>query len=213
VHSALNESGQPLDIVHQDISPANILFGRDGTIKLADFGIATSNFALRPSLSTSLKGKIGYMSPEQLLGGHVDRRADLFALGVVLAELLIGVPLFQGKDASEISLQAYDANLDELEASAVSLPPDVMSILRTTLAVTPAARFQSAGEVLSRLARAGKTLGAAFGRTPFLTWLIERGLIERRSHARDWKSPRVPRSELLCRIHRARTGLAQRRAA
>ena len=89
-HERKDEAGQPLDIVHRDVSPQNILLSFDGAVKIADFGIASANvFREEPGV---LKGKIGYMSPEQARGEKVDRRTDIYSLGVVLHELLERAP-------------------------------------------------------------------------------------------------------------------------
>ncbi|HEY3592893.1 MAG TPA: serine/threonine-protein kinase, partial [Polyangiaceae bacterium] len=85
------EGGTPLDIVHRDVSPQNILLSYDGAVKIADFGIATAN--LFRDEKGVIKGKFGYMSPEQARGEQVDRRGDIYALGVILHELLTGRPL------------------------------------------------------------------------------------------------------------------------
>ena len=96
-HSAYDEQGRSLGIVHRDVSPGNVLIGRAGEVKLGDFGILLSAFVDRRTYPGELKGKVGYMSPEQAMGGAVDRRSDLFALGIVLAEMLLARPLFSGQ--------------------------------------------------------------------------------------------------------------------
>ena len=85
---------QPLEIVHRDVCPQNVLLSFEGAVKIADFGIASARlFAEEPGV---LKGKFGYMSPEQARGEKLDRRSDLYALGVILWELLAGRPLHGG---------------------------------------------------------------------------------------------------------------------
>src|SRR5882672_3515777 len=90
-HEKKDEAGQPLDIVHRDVSPQNILLSFEGAVKIADFGIASARLVAE-ELGV-LKGKFGYMSPEQARGERVDRRGDLYALGVILWEILAGRPL------------------------------------------------------------------------------------------------------------------------
>src|SRR5579872_2845724 len=93
-HEKKDEAGQPLDIVHRDVSPQNILLSLEGAVKIADFGIASARlFAEEQGV---LKGKFGYMSPEQARGELVDRRSDLYALGVIFWEILTGRPLHGG---------------------------------------------------------------------------------------------------------------------
>ncbi|MET0593866.1 MAG: serine/threonine-protein kinase, partial [Polyangiaceae bacterium] len=104
------EGGTPLDIVHRDVSPQNVLLSYDGAVKIADFGIATAN--LFRDETGVLKGKYGYMSPEQARGEKVDRRGDIYALGVVLHELLTGRPL-HGNLTGDSLLEAVRAGVVE----------------------------------------------------------------------------------------------------
>src|SRR5205807_10465827 len=85
-HEMRSPDRKPLGIVHRDVSPANVMLGYDGTVKVTDFGIAKASFRSAETQSGTLKGKISYMSPEQCLGQVVDRRSDVFALGIVLFE-------------------------------------------------------------------------------------------------------------------------------
>jgi serine/threonine-protein kinase len=97
-HEATTESGEPLEIVHRDVSPQNLLVGVDGTAHVLDFGVAKAASKLHTTENGQIKGKLSYMSPEQLRGDAVDRRADVFAAGVVLWELLTGEALFARND-------------------------------------------------------------------------------------------------------------------
>src|SRR6202158_1124251 len=93
-HDKRDEAGQPLEIVHRDVSPQNILLSFEGAVKIADFGIASARlFAEEQGV---LKGKFGYMSPEQARGQNIDRRSDLYALGVILWEILVGRAIHGG---------------------------------------------------------------------------------------------------------------------
>ena len=93
-HERKDEGGGPLEIVHRDVSPQNVLLSFDGSVKIADFGIASAKLFVEEQ--GVLKGKFGYMSPEQARGERVDRRSDLYALGVILWEALTGKPLHGG---------------------------------------------------------------------------------------------------------------------
>ncbi|MBI2894913.1 MAG: protein kinase [Deltaproteobacteria bacterium] len=100
-HRLTDDAGHPLAIVHRDVSPHNILVGRDGSVKLIDFGIAKARTQLHDTESGSLKGKFAYMAPEQFQGSGVDPRTDLFSLSVVLWEMLAGQRLFKHESAPE----------------------------------------------------------------------------------------------------------------
>jgi serine/threonine-protein kinase len=97
-HEATTENGEPLGIVHRDISPQNILVGRDGVARVLDFGIAKAAGRLQETSTGEVKGKLAYMAPEQLTRGRLDRRCDVFAMGIVLWEALTGRRLFASED-------------------------------------------------------------------------------------------------------------------
>jgi serine/threonine protein kinase len=102
-HEALSDHGEPLHIVHRDISPPNILVGVDGVARVLDFGVAKAGMRASVTQEGATKGKLSYMSPEQLRGGAIDRRTDVFAAGVVLWETLTLRRLFPGDDPPQIS--------------------------------------------------------------------------------------------------------------
>jgi serine/threonine-protein kinase len=145
-HEALSEEGGPLGLVHRDVSPGNVLISRAGEVKLGDFGIVRSAVVDRRTHPGELKGKLGYMSPEQVIGAEVDPRSDLFAVGILLAEMLITCPLFGGKNELEILTRIHDADLATFERRLEGVPPELAAIARHALAREPRARFQTARE-------------------------------------------------------------------
>ena len=147
VHEATDDDGQPLEIVHGDVSPSNILVGQDGSVKLSDFGIAQAR--LRRSFPQATagkdKGKLAYLSPEQVRGAPKDRRSDIFSAAVVAAELVIGGHLFSQPTELGTLLAVRDAKIDRLE-SHPDVPEALMTILRAGLARDPEDRFATAAQ-------------------------------------------------------------------
>ncbi len=101
-HEKLDAAGRPLNIIHRDINPSNVMIAAAGEVKLADFGIAKAANVQSGTQAGVVKGKVGYLAPEQVRGGTVDQRADLFLLGLLLYELLSGQQLFSGPDYFQI---------------------------------------------------------------------------------------------------------------
>jgi serine/threonine-protein kinase len=141
-HAATDENGHPLNVVHRDVSPSNILVSRIGSVKLIDFGITRSRIAERRTVPGELKGKLRYMSPEQILGADVDARSDLFAAGIVLAEMLAGRALFSGKSDLEVLQRISRGELGLVRDG--RMPPDLAAVLEKALAHRPDDRFQNA---------------------------------------------------------------------
>ncbi len=150
-HERKDDGGRPLEIVHRDVSPQNILLSFDGAVKVADFGIATAN-VFRQETGV-LKGKAGYMSPEQARGEVVDRRTDIYSLGVVFHELLTGRALHGNADGKEL-LEAVRAGRVEPPSLYVrGVPPELESIVMQALEIEPDKRFASAREMASAITR------------------------------------------------------------
>ena len=98
-HELKDQNGVPRNLVHCNMSPQNILVGLDGTVKLVDFGVASTVGRLGSDSVPFVRGKVGYMSPEQTRADVLDRRSDIFSLGIVLFELTTGFRLFRGRDS------------------------------------------------------------------------------------------------------------------
>ena len=180
-HDAQDEHGRPLGIVHRDVSPGNVLIGRAGEVKLGDFGIVRSEFVDRRTYPGELKGKVGYMSPEQVMGTEVDPRSDLFTVGIILAEMLLARPLFSGQNEFEILTSIYEANLSVLSRHAEELPPVVLATLRKALARDPAERFQNALEFAGALRDIARDLDLHLGDSEIVPWLSSLGILPSRS--------------------------------
>jgi serine/threonine protein kinase/predicted ATPase len=151
-HERRDEASRPLDIVHRDVSPQNILLSFDGAVKIADFGIASANlFREEPGV---LKGKTAYMSPEQARAEKVDRRTDIYSLGVVFHELLSGRSLHGAAEGGEL-LELVRAGVVEAPSNYVrELPSELEEIVMRALSRDPATRFSTAREMAAAISRA-----------------------------------------------------------
>jgi eukaryotic-like serine/threonine-protein kinase len=153
-HEATGEDGAPLGIVHRDVSPQNVMLGEDGFARVLDFGIAYALERLQSTQTGSVKGKLGYLAPEQLSGQRVDRRTDVYGAGVVLWEALTGQRLFRGdNEAHTLSLIAEGARTKPSELVA-EVPPELDRAVMRALSVERETRQSSAHELASELARA-----------------------------------------------------------
>src|SRR5580692_10591072 len=151
-HEKRDEAGQPLDIVHRDVSPQNILLSFEGAVKIADFGIASARlFAEEQGV---LKGKFGYMSPEQARGESVDRRSDLYALGVVFWELLAGRPIHGGLGGEALLDIVRSGIVEPPTAHAPDVPLELESIVMKALAAARHDRYATGREMAAALSKA-----------------------------------------------------------
>jgi hypothetical protein len=141
------------NLVHRDVSPSNVMLGRDGSVKLVDFGIAKlvdEGMAGRTNTGT-LKGKYGYMAPEQAAGKHVDHRSDIFSAGIVLHEMLTGRRLFKAESDLETLRKVTETQVPPPSYSHPAVPSELDAIVLRALAKEPADRFQSAREMSEAL--------------------------------------------------------------
>lgn len=142
-HSLCDGTGRPLGIVHRDVSPSNILVAYDGAVKLTDFGIARMTEQTHVTATGSIKGKPGYMSPEQCLQENVDGRSDVFALGVVLYELTTGRPAFPGDMIATMN-RVIDGRFAPPGQIVRGYPPALAMIVTRALAPRAEHRHRSA---------------------------------------------------------------------
>ena len=180
-HTACDENGNPLSIVHRDVSPGNVLIGRAGDVKLADFGIVRSAYVDRRTYPGELKGKVGYMSPEQVMGVEVDPRSDLFTVGIILSEMLIARPLFSGQNEFDILTKIYEAELSALDKYGADLTPAVRDVLRQALGRTPAERLGSAREFADAIRRLAQASQITLDDSELVPWLSALGVLPSRS--------------------------------
>jgi serine/threonine protein kinase len=147
-HVAPDDTGNPLNIIHRDVSPSNILISSRGAIKIMDFGVARADLGMTaPERERGgLRGKIGYMSPEQVMSRPIDRRADLFALGIVLFEALTLKRLFVGANDVQTLMNIREADIDTRLARHSYIVKPIRDILRKALAKNPDERFQTASD-------------------------------------------------------------------
>jgi serine/threonine-protein kinase len=160
-HEAKSDSGEPLGLVHRDVSPHNILVGALGVTQLVDFGVAKANARLHESTGEgSLKGKIAYMSPEQLQGKELDRRADVYAASVVLWELLAGRRLVTVTDPAAIVAAVMNQDVEPPSRFAPASTPAIDAIVLRGLARDRDQRFATAEEMASALEGAERLASA-----------------------------------------------------
>jgi serine/threonine-protein kinase len=180
-HRRTDDEGRPSGIVHRDVSPSNILVSFGGDVKVCDFGIAHANDAAfapdasKPLDENAIKGKAGYMSPEQANGQPtLDARADVFAAGIVLWELLAGRKLYKADgDRSQLLSQARRADIPDLPPKGLPQEARLHGIVRKALAKDPAQRYASAQEMLKDLEGYAIETGQLASSIKLGDWLVE----------------------------------------
>lgn len=146
-HEATSERSAPLGIVHRDVSPQNIHVGLDGVARVLDFGIAKATSRVQETRTDQIKGKIAYMSPEQLAKGPIDRRADVYSASVVLWEALTGARLFEADDVPSLVYAMMNEAIRPPSVVAPNLPKGLDEIVMKGLERAPARRWSSAREM------------------------------------------------------------------
>src|SRR5262252_1474464 len=146
-HEVTDSKGKKLGIVHRDMSPPNVLITRHGEIKIADFGLAKANSQLERSEPGIIKGKFSYLSPEAAMGEAVDHRTDIFAIGIMLWEMLAGRRLFLGETDLDTVRQVQAARIPSLSQLNSDVTPELERIVQKALAREVGQRYQSARDL------------------------------------------------------------------
>ncbi len=169
-HEARGDQGEPLGLVHRDVTPHNVMVRRDGSAVLVDFGVAKAAGRLNTTEEGKIKGKLPYMAPEQLRGGKVSRQSDVYSAGAVLWEALVGRRLVQGANEGEIVEQVLFGDPVAPSTAGAAAGSELDALVLRALARDPAARFATASEMAERLEAA--VLPARASRVA--AWLLER---------------------------------------
>ncbi|MBN2493417.1 MAG: serine/threonine protein kinase [Deltaproteobacteria bacterium] len=152
-HRKTDDQGRLLHIVHRDVSPQNVLISYEGEVKIVDFGIARAATKVHETRSGIIKGKFGYMAPEQASGGEVDARSDVFAVGILLYEMLTLERLFAGDNDAVVLDRVKRADVPTPSRVNPKISPQLDAIVFKALAADPANRYQSADEMRRELSR------------------------------------------------------------
>ncbi|HVV88682.1 MAG TPA: serine/threonine-protein kinase, partial [Kofleriaceae bacterium] len=161
-HHRADEQGRPLQIIHRDVSPQNVIVSYDGAIKLVDFGIAKAASKAQQTAAGVIKGKYYYMSPEQALGEPLDQRTDVFSAGIVLYELLSGQMLYLEEDVNRLLDRVRRADIPSVRTLRRDVPSQLDRIVMRALARRREDRYQTAADLAADLERFLDVFSPAF---------------------------------------------------
>lgn len=150
-HEAVDESGEPMQIVHRDISPQNILVGSDGVPRIVDFGVAKAAQRLQTTADGQVKGKIAYMAPEQIRQAQVSRRTDIYAMGVVLWEVISGKRLFTSENHANLMSKVLSGATSPPSLHRKACNSELDILVMRALDADPKRRFETAREMAAEL--------------------------------------------------------------
>jgi serine/threonine-protein kinase len=162
-HDLLGDDGRPLGVVHRDVSPHNLLLTSAGEVKVTDFGVAKALGKSHMTMAGQLKGKLAYMAPEQLVGGPIDRRCDVFALGCLLYEITTGQRPFQGEHDPQVMAAIMLGRYEPPSRIVANYPHELSIIVMRALANEPPNRYPSAEHMRQALESYLRTSGPQVG--------------------------------------------------
>ncbi|HMU40592.1 MAG TPA: serine/threonine-protein kinase [Pseudomonadota bacterium] len=182
-HRKKDATGKPLNIIHRDVSPQNVILSYDGEVKVIDFGIAKAASRSSKTQAGVLKGKFGYMSPEQVGGKTLDQRTDLFAVGTILYEMLTSDRLFVGESDFVTLEKIRNANVPPPSTINSDIPKELDRIIMKALARDPGERYQWGSEMHDDLADFSALVEPVFNAKSLATWMREAFVQEMRKEA------------------------------
>ncbi|HHH30813.1 MAG TPA: serine/threonine protein kinase [Polyangiaceae bacterium] len=185
-HELVGEDGRPLELVHRDCSPQNLLVGLDGCTRLTDFGVARARIRIHTTKAGGVKGKVGYMAPENARGDDVDRRADIFGMGVVLWEALAARELFVGDHEVEVLTNVLTAPIPMLSEVDGTIPVALAQVCGKALDRDPEGRFSTAREMAEAIEQAADTVASERDVEAFMQARFGERAARRRDMIRRW---------------------------
>jgi serine/threonine protein kinase len=190
-HELLNpETGKPLGIVHRDISPPNVLISKQGEIKVVDFGLAKATSQIETTDPGVVKGKMSYLSPEAARGEEVDASADIFAVGILLYEMLTGKRLFYGETDYQTVELVRNAKIPPIKPQNPQVEPELEDIVRKALAKRKEDRFQTPTDMQDALAQYSYSRGLKVISRD-IAELVRQCLDDRAAQSSDGKKPSI----------------------
>jgi serine/threonine-protein kinase len=170
-HNQRDEQGQPLGIVHRDVTPANLIISESGVLKLIDFGLAKAEGTTERTAVGVIKGKFGYVAPEYIAGKKIDHRADLWAVGIIMYELLTSRRLFDGPDGYETMKRVRELPIPRPSLANPKVTKELDELVMKALERDPGRRWQSAAEMRDRLRAVSAHAGNEADNSKVIEWL------------------------------------------
>jgi len=162
-HERKGLGGNALEIVHRDVTPSNVMVGHDGVVKLLDFGVARAKGRSQETVSGTVKGKFAYMAPEQCLGKRVDRRADVFSLGILIYEMSTLRRAFRAESDYDTLTKIVQGDIAAPSTLVPDFPPALAKLIQKAMSIDLDERYQSAAEIGAAIEALGAELGGLAG--------------------------------------------------